>query len=438
MKRCIIHIGMHKTGSTSIQQSFHQHLNNPTWYYANLLHSNHSYALASLLKATTPGGALDKTPIDHHALLTTLQADIEHAGENYVLSAEWLSSHVAGLAELTRLRNILLEHVDSILVVGYVRTPKSFMESSFQERLKMQSVELDFANLCPHYRARLEIFDQVFGQDNVLFWKFDPAHFINQCVVQDFCQRLGIEFPIAQIKRVNEGLSKEATALLFMYRSYCHAQSAAYDFSVKENVALIECLATLHGHKLKFSSAAVASSLLNEQADIAWMEQRLGASLNEPLETSAEALNHQEELMHVDNTTLQWLATQIGTTLDPHKVLSAEEIAHWVLQLHLKLRADNVLATTTNTGQLNAKELLRNAKKSLPELNALPDQQGLALINHIFTQLNARTAAIEDGELNVTGLGRFTMTQVKRERRGKMISIKRIQFHYLKHQQPRK
>ena len=81
---------------------------------------------------------------------------------------------------------------------------------------------------------------------------------------------------------------------------------------------------------------------------------------------------------------------------------------------------------------------MRNAKKSLPELNALPDQQGLALINHIFTQLNARTAAIEDGELNVTGLGRFTMTQVKRERRGKMISIKRIQFHYLKHQQPRK
>jgi hypothetical protein len=433
MKRCIIHIGMHKTGSTSIQHSFYQHLNNPAWYYGDLIHSNHSYALATLLNATAPGGALTTMRTDQQALLTKLRTDIEeHVGENYLLSAEWLSSHAAGLTELTTLRKLLLEHVDSILVVGYVRTPKSFMESSFQERLKMQAVNVDFTNLCPHYRARLAIFDQVFGKENVLFWKFAPEHFINHCVVQDFCQRLGIEFPLAQIKRVNEGLSKDATALLFMYRSYCHEQITAQTFTVKENLQLIDCLTQLHGSKLKFASAAVESTLLSEHADIAWMEQRLGESLNEDLETDAEAIHHQDQLMHVERNTLQWLAEQIDAQLDEHTLMSAEEIAHWVLQLQLKLRTDN---STASTDQLNAKELLRNAKKNVPELSSLSELQGLALIKHIFSQINTHTAAMEEGELKVAGLGRFKITQIQRERRGLMISVKRIQFYYLKQQQ---
>ncbi len=41
MKTCIIHIGIHKTGSTSIQESL-QGFYNDIFYYANLGPSNHS------------------------------------------------------------------------------------------------------------------------------------------------------------------------------------------------------------------------------------------------------------------------------------------------------------------------------------------------------------------------------------------------------------
>ena len=33
MKNCVIHVGMHKTGTSSLQQSFYQQLDNDQWLY---------------------------------------------------------------------------------------------------------------------------------------------------------------------------------------------------------------------------------------------------------------------------------------------------------------------------------------------------------------------------------------------------------------------
>ncbi|MDP2902987.1 MAG: hypothetical protein Q8N96_07730, partial [Methylovulum sp.] len=291
MKRCVIHIGMHKTGSTSIQVSFCNHLNNPEWRYAQLGHANHSYVLAKILRQDLPGGdaAIGLGPLSHNEILDKFINGLGQEGENYLLSGEWLSSAV-GVSKLTELRDLLLLHVDKVTIVGYVRSPKSYMESSFQQHLKMDTLKLNFTALCPRYRHRLEPFDLAFGKENVMLWKFDPATFKNHCVVQDFCDRLSIAFPEKLIKRRNESLSREAIAFLYTYRKHINGKDGNKAFSVKENIKLVNYLAQLKGSKLRFASEVIKPVLDANQADIQWMEQRIGEPLIEPFEDSADAI----------------------------------------------------------------------------------------------------------------------------------------------------
>ena len=49
-KEIIIHIGMHKTGSSSIQQTLHKYMNDKRFTYVDLGHANHSRQISSLFE----------------------------------------------------------------------------------------------------------------------------------------------------------------------------------------------------------------------------------------------------------------------------------------------------------------------------------------------------------------------------------------------------
>jgi len=444
MKRCVIHIGMHKTGSTSIQKSFCNQLNNSAWKYADMGHSNHSYLLAKILDNDLPGGdaAIGLGITSRDEIIERLLKDLDQEGENYLLSGEWMSSRVE-VARLMALRDLLLRHVNSITVVGYVRPPKSYMESSFQERLKMATLKLDFEDLRPKYRPRLEHFDTVFGKENVMFWKFDPATFKNHCVVQDFCERLDIEFPEKKIKRRNESLSREATAFLYTYRTYAGRQDTGRIFSENDNVILVNHLAQLKGGKLRFASDMVRPVLDANRADIEWMEKRIGTSLEEPDADSEDVVRSEADLLRYKPEDLMWLAKQLGSGYvdNCHPQMSPEEVADWMQALHVKLLDDHAKAIAnveaanvkTNPGNetLGLKELVRRAKKTTPELETLSDTQAIALLSSAFKQINQKTEQINDGKLRIPGLGVFQVNPINHEKDGQKITLRRIIFRAL-------
>ena len=443
MKRCVIHIGMHKTGSTSIQVSFGNTLNNSEWKYAQLGHSNHSYILKQILQKNLPDA---QAIIGNNEFVERLIKDLNQDGENYLLSGEWMSSNI-GLSRIIALRDLLLSKVKNVAIVGYVRSPKSYMESSFQERLKMNAVKLDFENLRPKYRNRLEFFDIAFGKENVMFWKFDPIAFKNKCVVQDFCSRLDIAFPENQIKRRNEGLSREAIAFLYTYRKYASEQGNNKKFSVKENVALVNHLTHLKGSKFRFATEVIKPVLAANQADIEWMEQRIGQSLQEPYEDSKEAIRSEEDLLRYDPKALMWLAEQLGlqSIENRYSQITPEDVAGWMLALHLKLVANNVemvpeanankeIKTPSVNERMGLKALVRDAKQNAPELAAINDAQAITLLGEVFKQLNLNVKEINEGDLSVPNLGRFQVNEVRREKNGQRKAVKRLIFHSLKNE----
>lgn len=345
MKRCIIHFGMHKTGSTSIQQTLFdhaQHLKNI--YY---LHSNQPNSSIPIITAfgdnpvqyfwnrrqrLTEDQVKARAEATKARLTTQLQTSEK---SDFLLSGEGIS--LMGEAALTRLVAWLTDHVDLVEAVGYIRAPASFMASSFQQLIKGAQIPADWSELVPRYRQRFQALDQVLGQGHVQFWKFDPASFPGGCVVRDFCARLNIDLPETWIVRMNEGLSRDAVALLYAYRKH------QPDDCNRPVQPLLRLLAALPGPKLQFSAPRIREALALRQDDIAWMENRLGASLDELITDQPNAVHNEADLFHFSPESVHWLEEQLAATGHRTRLSSQptpEHIAEYMRILALQV-ADN-------------------------------------------------------------------------------------------------
>jgi hypothetical protein len=423
MKRCVIHIGMHKTGSTSLQYSFWNALNNNQWKYSTATRLDSRTLLQGIFNNSAEANNTD----EQLTLINTLIEDIEQSPENYLLSTEWLCSTQANTESLLKLKTILSSHVDAINIVGYVRSPKSYMESMFQQRLKDGLSKFNLKGLYPKYRQRLQKFDVVFGEQQVNFWKFDPSQFINHCVVHDFCHRLAIDFEPEEITRKNDGLSREAVALVYTYHKY--TPTAYQPKSIKEPRLLTNYLMQLKGSKLRFATQMVQPILDANRADIEWIEKRLGASLTEPYENSEDAIYSEDDLLRYKPETLLWLAQQLGDdyveACNPQ--MTPQQVAQWMALLHKKLLANIEIANKkiANKRVIKLKELVQQATQNNPALENLSTEQAIMLVENIFEQINQRTNSIDDGSLTIAGLGKFHI----KSNQQKPLTKKRMVFH---------
>ncbi|MDP2902228.1 MAG: hypothetical protein Q8N96_03860, partial [Methylovulum sp.] len=137
-----------------------------------------------------------------------------------------------------------------------------------------------------------------------------------------------------------------------------------------------------------------------------------------------------------------WLAKQLGTEYveNRHPQMTPQEVAGWMLDLHLKLVANNskvvleakvakdIKPNLVNT-RMGLKELVRHAKQNTPELEAVSDDHAIALLANVFKQINQNAKDINKGNLVVPGLGRFQINQIKHEKDGQTGLTKRLIFH---------
>lgn len=302
--RCILHIGMPKTGTSSIQETLYKEKEIGNGEYLKIGPvSNHSTIIYSLFA---------KRPELHHAHIAAqrtknqVEEFVKYHKEQlggilsltqsrqYIISGEdilFLQEE-----ELLELRSYLLQFSSEISVVAYVRPPISFMQSAFQQKIKEGDLKFGIAGFYPQYKNRFEKFDRVFGQDNVSLIKFHPDSLLAGDVVCDFCNRIGISIESKNISRENESISLEAIAFLFMF----------YKFGRD-----IGCVASLQNHKRaqELSTFGVRkfqySKLLSDQIrtkiadDIQWMENRLACSLSESIVENENGISSEEDLIAV-------------------------------------------------------------------------------------------------------------------------------------------
>jgi len=316
VKSCLLHFGLHKTGSSSIQ-SFLSSCDLPGVLYPDLGEVNQSRPLATAFRSDAAEyhlnrkAQLDQSTVTQRRNTTRSCLDKAFASlgnRRMVLSAEDLSLFPE--EDLENFIGFVAQRAGEIKGLAYVRAVSSWLESLFQETLRNSSHLPPLTRYRPLYRTRLEKFDRLLGPSNIELVPYRRERLAGSCVVQDFARRIGAETP-ANPPRANTGLSLPAVRLLAVYRKWQPFPPTTGPEMLRANKFLSEQLRTLEGPPLRFSRRLVKTFLHRTQEDIDWAEQRLGFSVSETSEHDG-AIDRIENLLDLQRPELDWLAEKCG------------------------------------------------------------------------------------------------------------------------------
>ena len=308
MKRCWLHIGMHKTGTTSLQSALAHHEIQAGWKYIMLQGRQNMGAGMFAMFSSHPeryewfvkrGHTRKWIWEERHRLRDELERTIRDSPEeNFIISGESIGLiDPAGVAEM---ENFLRPLFDQIRVIGYVRPPIAFKTSYFQQRIKHGPCDIALTKVRLEYRKRFEKFDTVFGKENVNLREFATAEFTKNCVVTDFCEQIGMPPPPASaITRVNESLCREACAILYAYRKFGPGYGNGGD-AFKENKLIVAPLLMMEGTRFEMAPSLAIASLAAESDDLAWMENRLGKPILETPGSDDSQIRSEADLLELD------------------------------------------------------------------------------------------------------------------------------------------
>ena len=305
MAKCILHAGMHKTGSASIQNSL-KNLDDGCFYYARLLgRPNHSRSLPSVF-AERDGRQLmrkrfahDENDVDERTKQARidLRNSIEAAdGRTLQFSGEGIL-HMPAM-DLARLKNFLERHgYDDVTVIAYVRPPFGFISSTVQQKIRTgNSKALKFLNSAPDYQKKFAKFDDVFGADKVLLSRFEPAALTGKDVVADFCGKAGIPVSSIELVRKNASITRLAAQLCFQYAAHAEDEGLG-PLRPGTSAALCAKLRDLDQSRFRMAPSVLKPSVDSLKPDIEWMERRLGQKLDEDMNDSEFDIRGEADLL---------------------------------------------------------------------------------------------------------------------------------------------
>lgn len=309
---CHVHTGMHKTGTSSIQATLEALPPLRVRYFP--WPGNQSPRLLTLFEAQ-PYAVRDhelngrsKAVVDglgkrwlRHLRETLAGWQASGAVTDVVFSGEELSNPATFRGDaFRRLADEMRRHFHGLTLYGYLRPPGSFMESDFQQVLKMGGpAMLDLSPHYPRYRDRFERMDRAVGRENVVLRRFDRRSMVKGDVVSDFAAQIGLPLAPGQIVRANESLGLEATSLLFAIRRSGRGIGGAVLSETTLSVWLGEVLTPLSERRFAVAPALVDDIVLANYDDMAWAEARLGTALDEAPGGAAVVVRSERDLLEI-------------------------------------------------------------------------------------------------------------------------------------------
>ncbi len=225
-KICYLHVGMHKTGSTSIQSSLYNSRNtlsnkyNIQLYYGKEDGFKHFFLpLASALEHYN--NHLDiayPTWYKNEVSLDQKKAEWEHLEQflnnnnKIIITSE--EFFMQSLDTLTSLKNLILEYGFNIKVLLYVRNPYTYLSSWWQQKLKEADISsLKKINIHQYLKDTMSVWE-----DEISIRKFERRYLYNNDILDDFCQWLGdpnIRADLIEPTASNIGYNNSSTILAY-------------------------------------------------------------------------------------------------------------------------------------------------------------------------------------------------------------------------------
>lgn len=313
-ERLIVHVGMHKTGTSSIQDSLAANLEDPRFQYVQFGQPNGSLAilqaygrLSGIRPNAPPDDDIERRLIGRRKGMTLITEALNGLhGQTGIVSGEAILT--LSTKDLAFFFDLLRRYRRNTKVVAYLRRPKAYTESAYQQKLKSLFVPLAGQPQVIAYRSVFERFDEVVGRSQVSLWLFDPPTLTRGCVVQDFCRRMKIKFPPSKVIRSNDGLSASATQLLYIFRK----KNPTF---ARRDKTIVEALSELKGNKLRFHSQLLSEIMRAPADQLDWASERVGEDMNEDYAVDdAMAIRNEADMLNLSPETIDWLGAATGVS----------------------------------------------------------------------------------------------------------------------------
>lgn len=264
--QCVVHAGMHKTGTTSIQTYLSRTRNaHSEFIYCNFgwVSSNDGFLylfVANPFKRWAfKSGRLKKEDFDKHRAkaLLTLEGYIDQAiRENKGLLFSWEDFWNLPEADLRYFHDFMESRGFSVKIILYIRLYKSKIESGFQQQIKFGLSDFNPGTLSYKlgFRQQIEKLENIFGSQSLTPFKYDPILFPNGNIVRHICSYLGISYDASMDRRINESLSLSAVKLIYAHNKF-GGNLKAYEFG--KYGLFLKALAPLKGAPFRLHSSVV-------------------------------------------------------------------------------------------------------------------------------------------------------------------------------------
>ena len=232
----ILHVGMPKTGTTTIQETLGQNakrLRAAGFHYPATRPFNHSNTFTPAFMDHPENTVhFKRNGIQETAAIRKEQQRLRDLwkrelrasdSRSFIISAENLSK--LHPHEIEQVRQFVAAHFDDTRIIAYAREPEVHIRSTWQQHVKtlshgetknellqqiINSYNLDF----------LEHWAKPFGRENVVARRFHRDYFLNGDLMQDFIHTAtGQALELEPCHQANESLGKWSTTLLYEYNS---------------------------------------------------------------------------------------------------------------------------------------------------------------------------------------------------------------------------
>lgn len=316
MGRVLFHAGMHKTGTSSIQASLSSGLSDPNYIYLDLGEPNHSGPLVNLFGEKPEsyhgnrkrGRTVQDLQGIRQGLRSRFDDQLESLGDRTsIISAE--DACRFSIKELTRIRDAIASHGHHIEVVIYLRPPRGYIESAFQQLIKGGQSSFSLESAYPRYH-NFVLLSQVFGRESCSYRLFSRAHLYRGDVLYDLLHKLKPGLMPTKQAVVNEGISLTALKFLYAYRKYGPGYGSDKD-AIRRNNGLVGRLARLEGPKLRLSASLTDRYFAAAKRDLETVASLLSPSdyqiFLEEASLNEANVHNEDDLLHVSRGEVEGL-----------------------------------------------------------------------------------------------------------------------------------
>lgn len=355
MLDCTLHVGMPKTGTSSIQQTLFFGLSDPRFEYFSSGEVSGANLLPVLVRASLAkpwfwngrGGDSAYASHMHQKYRSNFHRFIVKSrlrGKHLILSGESCSGMPS--ADLTKLRQLINDYGYAVRVILYLRPWKSWMESAYQQQIKIatqtgpsKTPAMSLENLNGlDYRSQIEALDSAFGREHVQICAFSPNQFPNGCVVQDFFQRVGIDLQPEAIRRDNESIGLNAVKMLYCYKRFRQREYLLKPLAVWQHFLMTLALREMPDTAFRFHSEYANPILEDYTSQTDWIENRLSASFREDFAAYDDepCIRTLDDFLCFDEASVDWLAHR--TKSSTPKTYRGEDAAKQIGEMIHRLR----------------------------------------------------------------------------------------------------